>query len=261
MKQLNTTQFDSFKAQLLATKTNFKIKSTTYTKLLIVGKQKFMFADEPTSPEQLKLINLTRQDGLNFLKSKQIEPKQSKEIEFFKFVDNFETDQEKVKGYKIDLTSAYWVEAMNQGIVTKETHKYFLECNLNKHARLKALGSFATKKHIQEYSNGKLIKEDIIVYNERLRELYMYICDKVSQVMQIVASSFNRDVFYFYWDCLFFRQSVDVDKVVKLIKKLGFECSIETSDFAILKGKYLSKLIDINKKIDYPIKQRDIIKV
>jgi len=257
MKELKLIQYASFKKQLLELGQDFSVKATSYTKQVKVGKKKYMFADKPTSFQQLKLINLSRTDGLKYLKKKKFKKIISKDIPFYQFNDIFEGNTI-IKGYKIDLTSAYWVMAINEGIISKKTDDFFKECKLDKHARLKALGSYATKKHIQNYENGKMTLEKVEIWNEDLRQLYLYICEKVTEIMQVISNRFKTQSFYYYWDCLFFNDSVDPYKVQAHLKKLGFGSTVETTDFAVIKGKYLSKLIDINKKIEYPIKRTEV---
>ena len=208
-RELKMCQYAEFKRQLILSGEDFTVKSTSYTKQLKVNKKTFLFADEPTSYQQLKLINLARTDGLNYLKRKKIKKIKSKEIPFYKFIDNGGGNQ-KLKGYKIDLTSAYWVMAINEGIISEKTNAFFMECNLDKHARLKALGSYATKKHNQLYENGKLTGESVDIFNEDLRGLYLYICEKVAEVMQIVSYAFRTEAFYYYWDCLFFSDNTSL---------------------------------------------------
>ena len=174
MRELKISQYEGIKRQLIKTKEPFVVKSTSYTKQLKVRKATYLFSDTPTSPEQLKLINLARKDGLKFINEKKQKKIKSVDIEFYKFYDNF-SENTKVKGYKIDLTSAYWVCAINEGIISQETNNFFKKCKLDKHARLKALGSFATKKQVQKYDNGKLIFEEGLIFNENLRNLYLYI--------------------------------------------------------------------------------------
>lgn len=268
MNELKLKNFDNFKRQLIQQQLDFFISSTSYTKTITVKKKKFLFTDEPTSPIQLKLINLSREDGLKFLNSNSYEPVESQDIKFYQYTDSYK-NQQVIKGYKIDLTSAYWVEAMNLGIISPKTNAYYLEyCQiqdnegnmiLDKKSRLKALGSFATKKHIQTYEKGKMVSELVQPFNEDLRSLYLYICEKVSKVMQIVSDRYRKQSIYYYWDCLFFSENIDPQEVRNLLKRLGFNSTVEKSEFAILKGKYLSKLIDVNKKIEYPIKRTDLI--
>lgn len=258
MDTLKLNTFEKFKRQLKSQKQDFSVSSTSYTKTITVKKKKFLFTDEPTSPLQLKLINLSREDGLNYLKTKTHKKIAAKDIIFYEFTDNYK-NQQVVKGYKIDLTSAYWIEAINLGIISEKTNSYFLDNKLDKKSRLKALGSFATKKHIQEYVKGKMTEESVTPFNSDLRDLYLYICEKVSKVMQQVSERFSQHSIYFYWDCLFFSESVDTEKVRDLLKRLGFNSTVEQSEFAILKGKHLSRLVDINKKIKYPIRLTDLV--
>jgi len=256
MKTLPLSEYDAVKRQLVNSKNDFIVSSTTYTKTLTVKKQKFLFTDEPISPKLLKLINLSRTDGENYLKSNQIKPIDSKDIVFSKYTDNME--HEKIyKGFKIDLTSAYWAEALNLGIISESTDVYFQFNRLGKKDRLKALGSFATKRHEQEYKGGKMTHEEIVIYNDDLRNLYLYICEKIAKVMQIVSYKYRKESYYYYWDCLFFSDKVNPKEVQALIKRLGFSSTVEETSFGALKGKYLGKLIDINKEIEYPIRRTD----
>lgn len=254
--------YGEFYRQLKDKKATFEVKETSYTKRIKIGKNTIMFADTPMNPIELKLINLIRSSA-NTFDVPELE-ENTPQIAFYKFYDIHE--EKEFKGVKIDLNEAYWQTAINLGVVTPAIQFYFTENQEKlgseksiKMARLRSLGALATKRTIKSVENGILIDETLDV-NEQHRQLYLYICEQVAEVMHNVACEFMQHVKYYYWDCIFLDDKVDIKEVNKKIIELGYRSKLEgQGDYKIIKGQYMSYLHDVAKNVRYPIRNSDLI--
>jgi hypothetical protein len=261
MKRLRTEEYLQFKNQLREVKGDFELIETTYTKRINLASNKFMFADDYNDYRELKLINLTKKDCQDFCDKKQISDIHESEIDFYKFYSKNLFNNEYKHVYKVDLTSAYWTYAVNQGIISKETNDYFLEHEKNfinggKKARLKALGSCATKKLKTIYKGGVQEGYPTIIVNDQLRNLYLNICNEIDRVMKSVSIKFSSYCIYYYWDCLFLENSVNLKDVQDFIECFGFKSKFENSVITA-NTKYAPGLRDIKTNIVYPIRKDD----
>jgi len=228
-----------------------------------IGGKTIIFSDNAMNPIELKLIQQIRSSADTF----QIPTMEEKapQIDFYHYYDT--RPHESIKGIKIDLNQAYWQQAINIGLVTPEIQYYFVEHSDElgdektvKMARLRSLGALATKKTIQVFQDGEIVKESLEV-NEPHRQLYLYLCEKVAEVMHTISCEFIEHVIYYYWDCIFLDDRVSLDAVNKRIQELGFDSKVEgQGEYRVVKGETVSYLHDIDKGIKYPINNEHIIK-
>lgn len=259
-KSLN--KYGEFYRQLKDSGATFSVIETSYTKRIKKGKNTIIFADSPINPIELKLMNLIRSSADTFEVPTMEE--NAPQIAFYKFFDYHE--QKKFNGVKIDLNEAYWQTAINIGLVTPEIQFYFVDNKDRlgndkavKMARLRSLGALATKRTIKYVEDGILMDETLEV-NEPHRQLYLYICEQVAEVMHDLACEFMDKVIYYYWDCIFLDASVDVDEVNKRIVDMGYRAKLEgQGEYEVIKGNHISYLHDLSKDVKYPIKNSDLI--
>ena len=260
--QKKVDQYHEWYKQLKEQKATFTCQETSYTKRIKTGKNQVLFSDSPINPIELKLMNMIRSSANEFdVPEMEEAPTQ---IEFYKFYDFKNTPS--FEGVKIDLTQAYWQAAINLGLVTPDIQAFFIENRkrigdekMIKMARLRALGSLATKKTVKTYEEGVLMDEKLIV-NEPHRQLYLYICEKVAEVMHDIACEFMEHVRYYYWDCVFLENTVDIESVQKRINDLGYESKIEgEGNYSIIKEQYMNWLWDKHNGVKYPIRKSDLI--
>lgn len=183
-------------------KRNFTTEKTTYTKKIKSGNEVKIFNNEGRSDFQiLALINKVRNDAKKWLEKNPF-PLLNKEDIFWSRLT--EKPPNTVIS-KIDLNGAYWNAALNRGIITDKTN-YYLQDNFDKtdnlkEARLKSLGSLATRKEVTQYISGEE-HERKIVSNETSRHLYMFLCQQIDDLMQDIAVNM-QGAFFYYWDCIF----------------------------------------------------------
>lgn len=245
--------------QLKEDKQTFELYETTYTKKIKTPSTTIIFNDNGKQDfPMLSLINKIRKDAEEFLDKN---PEYNKEVspDFSRL-----TAPPKNITKKIDVRSAYWEYAKKLGVVKPETAMYFEKkyenkaSELAKMARLKALGSLATKKHIRKFMNGECYEHDLD--KQRTFNLYMWICDGIDDLMKDIYLQ-NEGVFFYYWDCVFTDKSIS-DEAVDYILKRGYnvkqnETKIETvkiADKYYLLSLYDDKSYIIKKQDEYLLK-------
>lgn len=238
---------------------NVTVSKTKYSTKIDFGKRKVILTDtnkQENNNEVLKLINLTRKDANNYLVGNEFEKTQSRDIYWYHYNEMLEVDNKTIEVAKIDLNSAYWTKAINEGVIGKETVDFFESIKFEnlknkKKARLKALGSLATVKSIINYEYGKIKNEtQRLYYDDNLRDLYLWICNEVSKDMQTLMQLCGG--IYYYWDCIF----VELDKIEAVkrnIEILGYKFTIENDIAEVFVGKEISYFYCQKTGIKYPL--------
>lgn len=264
---LQLDKFNDFKKALIKNKKTFSVSETNFTKIITIvtgsEKKKIKFNSETPDNLAFKLLNYTKSDAQKFLINSRLGKtnfngfkKNSADIEFYKF---YGANRLITNGFKVDIVSAYWSLAINNGLLSDKTIEFFNEnkslFNNAKHARLKALGSLATTKVNYNYKEGKRHGADELIFVKETKELYLWICEEIARVMQAVALVFKENVIYYYWDCLFFDSNVDKDKLIEVCEGFGYAVTFESATFLLNKGDYISQIIEAKTKKVYPIKK------
>lgn len=259
----NIENYQNYKAEFERFK-EVTVYKTKYSIKIDFGKRK-VFLGSDNGEEKvnvLQLINKVKRDAKKYIEGTKFKANKDNIIYWSWYNDSSDmigTGEKDIDLCKIDLTSAYWSKAINEGIISKDTANYFNSLNFGtlkekKSARLKALGSLATVKSVEIYNNGKRKKDfQKLIFNEDFRNLYMWICNEVANDMQIVLSKVNG--IYYYWDCIFVNPK-RMDEVVNLFKYMGYKCTIENHKGNLHIGKNISYLCCPNKDgklIQYPI--------
>ena len=245
--------------------TQFLIKETNYTKSVITNHFNYIFNDNGKNDmELLKLINKVKSDSNKYAKNNNIEPIKSDAIKWYYF-DDFvfkNTKEHTFSGFQMDLNSAYWSLAVKRGIITNKTFAYWDETTKGKtdkerkSIRLKALGSLATVKRITMYEKGAY-KELEPEYNKANRNLYLDICDSVSNLMLDIQKKVGCS--YFYWDMFILQNIKQVDAINELLQTYGIKAKVIKDNFKIVKSENHNFIYSEKKNYSYPIKQEEII--
>lgn len=221
--------FDEEFKKLIRTKSDFEYIKTSFTKKLKTSRHTIIFNNDGTGDDMLlSLINKVRNDAKKYLE-KNIEKLQSTQHERIYFVDMFELPKHDEIIVKVDLTSAYWRFAVQEGIISEETNAFFNTTfddrtgKEKKEVRLKALGALATRKEIETYKSG--VSVDWEPVEQETKILYMFICRSIDNVMRECKHECNGCIFY-YWDCMFVRKEYEKD-VINFFAKKQFECKSE----------------------------------
>ena len=255
--------FIDYVVKLQKLKKDFTTSSTRYSKTVQLDKTKVLFnASGNKEIAILKLINMVRSDAKKYIEKSVIKDYNSKDIDWYYYNDFYGNLKPKGSLLKIDLTSAYWVHALNIGLISDKTQSYFLKMKGNKKElkgyRLKALGSLATVKKVVEYKNGKQ-SEDREDVNREFKNVYLSICDYVANTLKEVTVLYG---IYSYWDCIFVQKDDNVEyklaRIEDFFKAKGFDFTVEEDEYEITRSKHAPFLKTSSVQF-YPIKKDDII--
>jgi len=264
------SEFKATKEQLIDKEFSFTVYETTHSKTIKSEHFNIFFSDDMRDFNELALINMTKNDARKYCDLVEVPKTTSKEIEWFYMTPNGKEIFDKFKKfdhlevYKIDLSAAYWNHAMNMNIISQKTINHFLKnedhfINGSKPARLKALGSLATRKLVTDYELGRAKGSPRLVQDEVLRNLYMNVCKEVDDVMKAVALRYDKNCIYYYWDCLFLNAiDLDILEVQKFIKECGFNSKFDKSIITI-NSQYDFSVKDVNSGVNYPLKKEQVI--
>lgn len=172
----------------------------------------------------LSLIAKVKSDALYYLDREQ------EKVEYNDAPRYFEFDRQtlqgvvghRTKGYKIDITGAYWIAAHNR-FLTGETYELG---KANKPARLKALGALAKKTLQLDFADGKLL--DRIETRPKTNALYQAVAKEVDDAVY----ELNRHMAYSlgYWvDCIIVRghDAQRVKRIVADFARMGYPVKSE----------------------------------
>lgn len=211
--------------KLVRRKQDFEYTRTSYTKKLRTKSSNIIFNPYGSGDDRiLSLINKVRNNSKQYLLNLYEIPKDK-----IYFLDIFDIPKEDEIIMKVDLTSAYWKQALMDEIISQDTNNYFNETFSDKTGkelksiRLKALGSLATRKEIELFEKGESTHWEI--KEQPTKHLYMDICRKIDKVMRGCRQEVDGCIFY-YWDCMFVRKK-HAKEVVEYFMNKQFECKSE----------------------------------
>lgn len=202
----------------------FQTEETSYTKKIKCGNDVIIFNENGKSDFiVLALINKVRNDTKKWAESNPVPNISEDDIFWSRLTER----PPNTIITKVDVNSAYWHAALRRKIIKDNTDIYLSEkykdADEKKQARLKALGSLATRKLITSYVNGEQYNSLIQVQPSRI--LYMFICQSVDEVMNNICMNTNG-AFFYYWDCVF-TGNESTDEVIDFIKKSGYASKAE----------------------------------
>ena len=206
-RKLETYQM--FLNRITADRESFILAETTFTKKITIRNDTIIFNEDGAQDSRLlQLINRVRKDASDFRLDES-----SKNREETRWFDLTEKPPEAIV-CKVDITSAYWSAALLMGLVSEETSQYlkktYTDTKQMKSARLKALGSLATRKNFTVYEKGIVTKIDSVT--EKTREVYMYVCSVIDEIMRD-ATFMIPGAFYYYVDCIFANENVNKELI------------------------------------------------
>lgn len=225
-KYLNIKEYESYKKRLKDRGLHFLVVKTSYSRKIKLDNTTVIFNQEGSNDQALlSLINKVRSNAKDYLATTSYE-KRSQYIHFF---DLFKKPKSNEVIWKVDIRSAYWSSALKRGIILEETNRKLMLAYADKpakemkQARLKALGSLATKSTTQEWLGYELLNEEL--FTQPTKEIYMDICRDVDLLMRDCVSQ-NQTVIYYYWDCIFVPDGYEKD-VVKFFTERDYNVSVE----------------------------------
>jgi len=244
VRYLTLDDYDNFLSDLITDESDFEAHRTNYTRKIKVEESTYIFNEDGRNDfEILSLINRVRRDSQKYFEeNKETIYADLKEatIEYFDLIEK--PPFEHILVAKVDINGAYWNYALKQGIISQETddflHREYGGTKGMKRARLKALGSLATRKIIDVYEDG-------IIKHTRLKkqdtyDLYIYINKGINDLMTEACEE-NEGSFFYYVDCIFTRKDCSKELVDWIAKKDYHTTVDETyiSTETVLNRKYL----------------------
>lgn len=236
---------------------DFLLTKTTYSRKITDEDSVVVFNDRGMDDNKtLHLLNRVRSDAKNwrFENGKLV----NQHIDFFKLFNN--PRRSKVM-CKIDVNSAYWTYAIQKGIVSQETddlyREYFkgVDSKTAKQARLKALGSLATKKLLIPYVNGKPDYDNEQINVQETRDIYMSICAGIDNLMKDAQKKIEG-CYYYYWDCVFVESSFSRESVDFFLEK-GYDVTTDETKIEVVKVKDNYYLITTTDGTMYMTRKED----
>ncbi len=243
--------YELYLKHLIDERNSFIVHKTSYTRKIKEGGLTTIFNKEGDSDfNVLSLINMVKEDAKKYLKNVGVPDFDKDDI----FWSSLTERPPKTLVTKVDIRGAYWDFALKNKIISQETNEYlkihFDKNEKLKQARLKALGSLATKKEIINYIDGKIIEpenyEDKYEVNEETRKLYIFICKGIDSLMREIAYGIPG-AFFYYWDCIFTDQNT-TPEVIKYIQSQKYSVRSETTKIDIItigSHKYIQSAEDL----------------
>ncbi len=226
--------FPDFLKDCIDSKKDFWIEATSYTKKFVFEDEQIIFNPDGKSDTRiLTLISKVRSDAANY----RGETRNT-------HIDYSDLLQPPPKGEicKIDVKGAYWNCALMMNVIKETTNQYLLDMYENtkemKEARLKALGSLATKKIFTFYENGLQVEQKVKTLPTK--PVYMEINRNIDELMKRTNVKCDG-VFFYYWDCIFVEKRFSQD-VVDYIKSCGYHTTTQETRTQVVKvgnSKYL----------------------
>ncbi len=212
----------------LENKENFILKTTTNSAKIIKENLSINFNEGGRKNDtELKLITKVRSDAESYMSITDHKEREN-HIHFF---DLFEIPDKDEIICKVDIKSAYWTYAIQRGVISEMTNRFFVEKfegkpeNYVKKVRLKALGSLATTRKFVEYKDGRRVLDSERVEVQKTKPIYMDICRGIDDIMRECTANI-KGVIYYYWDCIFVKGEFS-EEVINYFLDLKMNVSLE----------------------------------
>ncbi len=211
-------------------KSNYFLKQTTETTIIIVHKTKFVYTHSTSFPRnKLFLFKLVKDDAKKWVAGRdKIElPPETKSI---KYNLNYDDSYGKITG--TDINHAYWRIAFIKGIINERTYAYGLDpsCKALRLATISVLGK--QRKYIK-YVNG--YKQEFVTVdkgNEKLQVVYNYVRRYCYGLMKELSDLLGDDFDCWKTDCVYYRETEEnIKKVHDFLNSKEIEFKQLTDDF------------------------------
>ena len=211
---------------------NFTLRVTNYTASIKAGNEKFFFANEPMDKTAFRYYQkINKELGGEIRETPGT-------IKYFDF-SGMDRNQEITHLWCVDINSAYLSVLKNEKVITPETFGWINTTSRKnaktKISRLKAVGMFAKNPLEVIYTNKEITKFS----HERnpFQWVFFTACQKTGEAMELCKKELGDDYLFYWVDGIFTRKNPE--KIVKILKTLGFQSKIE----------YVTKLKKTDKNI------------
>lgn len=190
----------------------FKATVTNSTIKIDTGEDIYLISPKHLSFKELGFVNQVKRNSEKLELSQQGYTR--KDIQYFRFQNLPQGRYTNVAEF--DVNSAYWELAYRSGYL-REDH-YIKGKDVDKMARLVALGSLATTKRHYWYDGTKFIDKREVEVNEITRSYFFHVAKQLDDIMTAIFSEIPNNQKYLYWVDAFF-----VDRRAEEIIARGLE--------------------------------------
>jgi hypothetical protein len=132
-----------------------------------------------------------------------------------------------------DINSCYWVTAKLVGVITEDLFcKYMKERAKWKKGMVASIGALNKKTATLEYRNGKVKTHFMNSEHGMTRPYYWAIINRVSYLMNEVASKLGDSFYMWLTDCMYIREE-KAEEAIEIITSWGYE--VKSMEATLLK--------------------------
>lgn len=229
--------------QLCKIGADFKLQSTTKSKIVIYKGTKYLFADSHFNNSDLGLFQKLKREVRKNIEDKKLIPPEFEKSKYFRTEifkpigkgEYLEFDDV----LEFDINKAYYKAALILGYISEQFYKACLE--LKKDLRLALIGSLATKKITLIYEDGKLNEEKHDVTEDtELRKVFFHLVTYIDRCL-FSFSELAGDNFLMYWvDGIYLKNYPRKEQHKKMISE-KFDVDFST--------EILRKIVIINESV------------
>jgi len=216
MQRLKSTS--QFRQYLEHLKIPFRLQETSNSQTIeAAGYSRVIISDEFLSGKELAFVKSVKKEIEGRVSRGEAETIDPDAVKYFRFGKYPPGIYENV--LELDINSAYWKTAHDLKIISPETYQNGL--TVTKRARLVALGSIASVKHIYQFDGVELnfceTKENL-----ETRGYFFKIADTVSRIILDFIEQ-NPDAVFFFWvDALFIKSEIK-NECLDFFRSKGYE--------------------------------------
>ncbi len=216
---------NDFLKQLIDAKANFILKKTGYSIEIETGKRKYLFSKTSNSKKTFYAHSKIKADIVR--SNVEIDAVPHHKIKFYDVRDFMENEIEFYlpEVFNVDIKNAYPQTLFNFGFISNETFEY-INTEISKLDRLKAVGMIATNKIIYEFKKGECINS-WQKNNKINRNIFKAVCYNVGDAMNKCGEYLDNS-FLFYWvDGIYLTDPNKIDGTVQLLNQNNYKSSVE----------------------------------
>ena len=252
MKVLNDKYFKMIMNNYKNNKVPYKLEQTSVMKKLIVsnGKKYSLRPKNKLNGYELNLIKQVK-DYANKLDLSKYPELTNKDVPYIQKPINIPLNVRYTADlYELDLSSAYWNYALNEGIISKKIHEYANNPKVSKASRLISLGNLAKKPLITEFNGSSFTMyqaEDLDTAK------LFYLCAYYTSLQMIelerIAKNTAKGRFLFYWvDAIFFQGKNTLVNIQAELDSKGISYKIYKLDKVVRKKNEILVYSEDHKK-------------
>jgi hypothetical protein len=207
-----------FRQYLEHLKIPFRLQETSNSQTIeAAGYSRVILSDEFLNGKELAFVKSVKKEIERRVSNKEAETIDPDAVKYFRFGKYPPGEYSDI--LELDINSAYWKTAHDLKVISPETYQNGL--TVTKRARLVALGSIASVKHIYQFDGVELnfceTKENL-----ETRGYFFKIADTVSRIILDFIEENPNAVFFFWVDALFIKAEIK-NECLDFFRARGYE--------------------------------------